>query len=237
MADTYGATTLPVSAPAALEAISDPGLSTILRWAKAIIESECETAWLTIAPGEPISRKERPWKPERSDFGASTDLPALFCYSDDQKPQRFADDLFGREREIVLLWVFPPGPHYELAQRSGILSGLEATLHKAIEMALGRHPAWVDPGDTDTDAPTYGSSILTRGGFGNLWFTDARHAEITIDAKSGAATYPAAMFEIKAREYFTQGTPTGLGTSIQMTFNQNGNADPAFVQTDIEPDA
>jgi hypothetical protein len=229
MTDLYGATSLPVVAPAENEAISDPALGTLLRWAQAVIEFECATAWSVVAPNEPIVRKGRPWKPEQSDFGADTDLPALFCYSD--------DEYFGGDRTISLLWVFPPGPYYELAQRSGILKGLRSALHKALEMALGRHPAWVDPEDTDEDAAAYGSSLLDRGGFVHLRFTDARHAEIQIDTSGAGATYPAVMFEFEAREYFTQGAPTGLGSAIQMTFNQNGSASPAFVQTDIEPDA
>lgn len=237
MADLYGSTNLPVAAPGTNDAISDPALGTILSWAQAVLEYECETSWLTIAPGEPLVRKVRPWKPERADFGADTELPALFCYSDDEKPQRYTDELFGRDRAIILLWIFPPGTQYALAQRSGILSGLEAALHKAIEMALGRHPAWVDSGDTDPDAATYGSSILDRAGLVHLRFTDARHAEIQIDMKAGATKFPAAMFEFSAREYFEQGTPSGLGSSIQMTIEQNGHADPAFTQVDIEPDS
>src|SRR5512145_1435561 len=173
MTDLYGSAPLPVAAPAApTDALSDPALNTLLRWAKAIIEFECGVAWAAVAPGEPLVRKTRPHRPERHDFGSVNELPALFCYSDNARPQRYADALFGRDRTIALLWVFAPSDQFAAAKRSGILTGLGAALHKALEMALGRHPAWVDAGDPDPAAARFGSSILGRAGFERLTFVE-----------------------------------------------------------------
>jgi hypothetical protein len=235
VSDSYGAVLLPVEAPASpSHALSDTSIDTLLRWAKNIIEAKCGTAWAYVAPGEPIVRRVVSHRPERADFGADSGLPALFCYSDEGAPKRFADALFGRERNIVLLLVLPPCTQFDLARRSGVLSGLTAALHGALEgEPEWRDPAWVDYDDTDVAAPRWGSNILDRCGFDQMRMTVARQAEIPIDLQHGRAEYQAAYFEFAVVEYFRPGTPTSIGSSIGLTTNQNGNTSPAFVQTDV----
>lgn len=236
MTDLYGSAPLPVAAPAApTDALSDPALNAVLRWALAILNFECGAAWAAVAPGETLVRKTRAHRPERNDFGSVNELPALFCYSDNSRFQRYADALFGRDRTISLLWVFSPSDQFAAAERSGILAGLGAALHKAVEMSLGRHPGWVDTGDTDPHAARFGSSILNRTGFERLTFVESRYASIDLELPKGKASFDAVHFEFSAREYFHQGPLAESGSSIHLTINQNPSA-PAFVQvTDCEP--
>lgn len=83
MAYSYGATTLPVTAPSLVEAytepVGDPGLGVVLAFAAAVLEYEVGAAWEEVAPGEPLIRHTRPHDPREEDFATSA-LPALFAY-------------------------------------------------------------------------------------------------------------------------------------------------------------
>lgn len=203
MADSYGATTLPVTAPSLVEEytepVGDPGIVTLLNFVAAVLEYEAGDAWDAVAPGEPICSKTRPHNPRKEDFSRET-LPALFAYPGDAKYTRWADGYWVRERPITLLWVHPPAQDGWMPARRGVQTAIGAALHKALGPLNGRHPAWVVTGDTDEDAAVYGSCVLTHGGFQSLEMGTVREADITV----GDVQYDGVTVEIQAREVFTR---------------------------------
>lgn len=203
MADSYGATTLPVTAPSLVEEytepVGDPGIVTVLSFAAAVLEYEAGHAWEEVAPGEPLIRKARPHDPREEDFSASA-LPALFAYRGDGRATRWSDGYWVEERPITLLWVYPPAQAEKMPARRGVGVALGRALHKALGPLNGRHPAWVVSGDTDEDAAAYGSDVLTHGGFQRLDVTSVRAAEIMI----GQAKYDGITIELEAREVFAR---------------------------------
>ena len=213
MADTYGATTLPVTAPSLVEAytepVGDPGLGVFLAFAKAVLEHEVGAAWEEVAPGEPLIRHARPHDPREEDFDTKS-LPTLFAYRGDGKPSRWSDGYWVEERPITLLWVYPPAQAEKMPGRRGVPVAIGRALHKALGPLNGRHPAWVVTGDKDEDAAVYGSDVLTHGGFQQLVMGTVRHAEITV----GQAKYDAITVELEAREVFSQIETLGGTTRI-----------------------
>lgn len=203
MAHSYGATTLPVTAPSLVEAytepVGDPGLGVVLAFAAAVLEYEVGAAWEEVAPGEPLIRHTRPHDPREEDFATSA-LPALFAYRGDGKPSRWSDGYWVEERPITLLWVYPPAQAEKMTSRRGVPVAIGRALHKALGPLNGRHPAWVVTDDVDEDAAVYGSCVLTHGGFQQLVMGTVRHAEITV----GQAKYDALTVELEAREVFSQ---------------------------------
>lgn len=201
MADSYGATTLPVTAPSLVEEytepVGDPGIVTVLSFAAAVLEYEAGHAWEEVAPSEPLIRRARPHDPREEDFSASA-LPALFAYRGDGKPSRWSDGYWVEERPITLLWVYPPAQADKMPGRRGVAVAIGRALHKALGPLNGRHPAWVVTDDPDEDAAVYGSCVLTHGGFQRLEVASVRAAEITI----GQARYDGVTVELEAREVY-----------------------------------
>jgi hypothetical protein len=225
MADTFGLTSLPLASPVGTASIADPGRDVLLSFLSAVITAECATAWAVRAPGEPVIRNGYAHDPNEEDFVAKR-LPALYVYRGDAKPGQFTDAEFGDETPVNALWVFPPAPSLRQYERRAIAQGLSRAIHKALGPLNGRHPSWVVAGDTDPYAAAYGSSVLTHGGFEWVRLTSSSEAAV----KVGSDEFAAVLLELGCREDFVAGTPTGLGTEIHMTIEQNGHADPAFVQ-------
>lgn len=225
MTDTYGLTALPVALPGTGASVGDPGRDVLLAFLSAVITEECGAAWAVRAPGETLVRRTHAHDPNEEDF-ASNDLPALFCYRGDGRAYHFADGEFGDEIQIAVLWVFPPTTAERQADRRSIAVGLSRAIHKALGPLNGRHPAWVAAGDTDPFAADYGSSLLTLGGFETVRLDSFREATVKIDR----AEYPAFELLLVCREDFAPGAAAGLGTSIELTIEQNGHASPAFTQ-------
>lgn len=231
MTDLYGATSLPVASvvDAEAEAIADPARATVLAFCRAVIEAECETAWEALAPGEPLVRTAHLHDPRHEDLGSNT-LPALFCFRGTQgKPQQYDDGTWGDETPIELLWVFPPAPHANQATRRGIRMGLSRALHKALGPLNGRHPSWVAVGDTDPYAATYGSSILTLGGFFSIGIETVREAEIKIDTGTGPVDLNGVLVTLACREDYEPGTVFS-GSQTIIVQQRDGDGVDGFTQ-------
>ena len=222
MTFSYGATTLPVTAPSLVEAytepVGDPGLGVVLAFAAAVLEYEVGAAWEEVAPGEPLIRHARPHDPREEDF-ETTALPTLFAYRGDGKLSRWSDGYWVEERPITLLWAYPPAQAAKMPGRRGVPVAIGRALHKALGPLNGRHPAWVVTGDTDTDAAAYGSDVLAHGGFQRLEVVAVRHAEITV----GQAKYDAVTVDVEAREVLTQDVTLSGSTQITIRRDVTGS--------------
>jgi hypothetical protein len=212
MTDSYGATSLPLTAISdpELESLADPARAHVLAFCKAVIEYECEEAWLALCPNEPIVRRTRNHNPQQEDF-SDNDLPALFAWRGDLKPQYFQDEHWGDESNIELLWVFPPTPILNESSRRSIAVGLSRALHKAFGPLNGRHPSWVVSGDTDPFAATYGSSLITHGSFVSIDMDGSvRSADMMVEIAGRKVEYSGIYISLKCREDFVPGdVPTG----------------------------
>ena len=195
-----------------------------------MLTAECGAAWLAIAPGETLIRKVHNHDPQQEDFTAE-ELPALFCWRADPKPQHFEDEHYGDESTIDLLWVFPPTASLTQSKRRSIALGLSRALHKALGPLNGRHPAWVVAGDTDPFAARYGSSLLDWGSFRMIEIDSVRSADIPIHSRDTTVNYHGVFLSLKCQEEFVTGDSfDGFPTLITIN-QQTTDGDVGFVQT------
>lgn len=226
MTITYGATELPVPEPDTGETVSDPALDAFASFFKAIIEEECTDAWATVAAGEDVVRSTATHDPGEADFSANR-LPGLFVFRVTADPQQFTDEEWGAETTLAVLWIFPPGEQFRHAQRLGIFSGLQKALHGALGPRNGRHPAWIVDGDTDTDAATFGSSILTHAGVRWAKLGAIRYSQIRVGEESFEGIYA----DLRIREDWSDDIADVEPPDVAVTITGNG----AFSQTTEQP--
>jgi hypothetical protein len=164
MADTFGAETIPLSLPLAGEEISDPGVSRLADFFMAVINANATANWETVMPGAlPVSTAFT-HNPEEVSFN-ERDLPALWLNRVGEDPLEWlAEDYDIAHVTMRLLWVFPAARQEVQKDRNTFVNGIAHILAHCIE--LGRHPAYVLPGDPDPTATTQGSVIMRVAG---LW--------------------------------------------------------------------
>jgi hypothetical protein len=172
MADTYGAIELPVLAPtdgpdpnvAALSAVSDPGLDTMLAFLKAVVNAELSDAWHKRAPAQDPIGFVFPYNPEDAGGGFFNDRKggALYGY---RKPNvagyDYTDGFRVTEDAWTFLWVPPEQPQARSGPYKPIINGLAKVVDEAVY--LTRHPAYQKPLDQDPkalDVAALPSSIL-----------------------------------------------------------------------------
>lgn len=152
-ADTYGPIEDVPAAPAEGQAATDPALSILLDYFKAILNARLATAWESVAPTKPVVRQTFPYDPEREWFSTKS-FPALYGHREGGQPtQRLADDWQTTPDTVVLTWIFPLAKPSAAAVRRPMISGLSKVLDRAV--TLLRDPAYVDPTDDDVLATTY----------------------------------------------------------------------------------
>jgi hypothetical protein len=218
MPDTYGAETLPVTAPGATATVSDRALDVLGAWMYAVINAECSAAWTAVAAGEPILRGYQTQDPGGQDFNENL-LPHLFLFRAQANPAHFEDGNWGTDSTVTMLFVFPPAEQSKAARRMAIFNGLQKAVHRALGPRNGRHPSWVVAGDTDPDAAVWGSSILTHAGLvwceSNPW----NIAEVRIPPMLDA--YDAIKADFRIREYYVD-DPTLDQTELLTTISAMG---------------
>jgi hypothetical protein len=161
MADTYGATELPVLAPtdgpdpnvASLSAVSDPGLDVMLAFIKAVVNAEMGDAWRKRAPGQDPIRFVFPYNPEEAGGGFFNDAKggALYGYrKPNVAPYDYTGEWLVAEDAWTFLWVPPEQPQARSGPYKPIISGLSKVISDAIWKT--RHPAYQNPLDQDSKA-------------------------------------------------------------------------------------
>jgi len=208
MPDTFGAAPLPFDPPngdaaGPDESVSDPLIDTTLAFFQAVINDAGAAAWQKVSPGAALVANVRTNDPEEIVFNEK-DLPCLYlCRTGGDGPEWLAEDYLVSHDTLRLFWVFPPARQSFQAFRSQILNGITKALAAAVH--LNRHPAWVDPGDTDPQAKTYGSVFSDRAGWIDFELGKWSSKAIRIDMANGPArTYPALQMEMRVTEWFRQ---------------------------------
>lgn len=171
MADRYGRQELPAPVPlqTGYPSTSSPGdecLSYLGEFLKTVMEFNCGNLWESLAPNIPIVKRIVCDAPE-SDMNEQW-LPALYLYRPGRETrevietfEQVADDYRFQRGRIAVRWVMPTAPQEHRRVRDQIID----TLRKAIDNAcnIGRHKAWIVPGEDDPAAPNYDPKAATQG--------------------------------------------------------------------------
>jgi hypothetical protein len=176
MSDTWGAS-FPVDSDS--EQSSDKALSLIGAALQAAINADLGPKWEAIAPGTLPVAHVFPWDPKHK-FNESK-LPALYIFEQSSITDVTADELDIDTRTLALYWVarMSSKAHETLREQARhIIGKIVARLCR-----FGRHPAWIDAGDTDTMAPTRGSFLFNRAGINSMVRLQASPLELAIALK------------------------------------------------------
>jgi len=184
MADQLGALTLPAPTFAPGTSAGDPALDAIAGYLQAVLNSQVQPAWssdligLGVAAGQRVVESVMTTDPANGAF-QKEDMPILFVWRGDRISEQWTDDLVRVQSTVNLLWVTRPADQARRAARTPIFNTVAAAITRALY--LGRDPAWVDPADTDPDASSLGSVLITRAGLSE-WpvLTPAQAQSLTI---------------------------------------------------------
>lgn len=160
MADTYGAVQIPIQAPAAGEEITDPAISLIAGYFKAVLNAYAQTAWNSVAPtitglvtvpgglASPVVRKAFGHNPEEEDLNEN-DLPALYVWRGPKgaRPIWLAEDYRVSPDTWTMIWLFRPAQQNARRLRQSFINGVMKIVDATLESQ--RDPNYVAPGDTD----------------------------------------------------------------------------------------
>lgn len=160
--DVFGSLVLdPVPVLANKDTPGDPLLEPFGDFCKAVLLGRCSDAWADIGTGNAVVESVSYNNPEDNTFNEVA-CPALFVFRNyDKAPQieRYADCLFWRISTLVVEWVPPPSPQDMRATRAPFYNAIMSALTAAVVM--DRYAGWAWPGDTDTFAAKWGSSLKT----------------------------------------------------------------------------
>lgn len=229
----FGALPLPVPAPAAGQAVSDPALDTFLAFLKAVLNAQTQAAWTAIAAGErkPVNGAFA-HNPEQAEEFSENLLPVLYGWREEGTTQQIASDYIIAFDTLRFLWVFPNTAQEFRAKRSPFVNAVSKAVNQGV--LKGRDPAWKAPGDPEPQAQTKGSFLwhlagLIRKPLRPVW----KRTYLSV-MKAGAdlpAQYPAIAFDIAIQERLIEGgfTPSG---GMQATLSDR--SDPPRVLLEME---
>lgn len=202
----FGALPLPAPAPGAEDSAGDPGLDVLLAFAKAVLVQACGTAWATIAPGAAeVVKITKAHDPGATTFNTAW-CPALFGWRTGGEIETLADDYEIETAKLTLLWVFLPTTNEKQRLRSPAVNAIAKALEAAIKR--GRHPAWVQGGDSDPQASKRGSFLWEWAGWFAFDKASWKLQELIVESESTKASYPGVQFELTVRERVFLGQST-----------------------------
>jgi hypothetical protein len=141
----------------------DPALAIVLSFLYAFLvtDGNSNAPW-TQATGYPLINSEKSlFAHNPSDWAFNESyLPALFLWRDDNiggKFEREADDWEIETSTWTMLWALPLGDQFRQKDRSQFANQFVKSVVTGIER--GVTPSWLQPGDSNPDASTYGSYL------------------------------------------------------------------------------
>ncbi len=211
MPDTFGLLQIPVQVPAAGEAAGDPLLTKLLAYFKAVLNAHAQACWNTVGANQPLVRTALPYAPEIGVF-ADRELPALYAFRERFAGERLADGVEVDRSRLIVLWVPEPVQRENEIARLPFVNGVYKVLKSAVYNE--RDAAWVDAGDTDPDAATFGSWLLGRAALAQLRIIGAQRATLVVPLTDGAPLeYEALRIELEALECLEPSLP-GLAAPV-----------------------
>lgn len=213
MPDQFGAIEFPVQPQSQDAAVTDPALEAISQYLFAVLNFELSTAWSVVNPGKNFCQSVSTNDPSDGTFN-SRDLPGLFVTRQSLTDEQVTDDWTETITEVRALWIPQDAEQSKRALRSPGLNGLQKTISRSL--ARGRHPAWIDPLDTDPTAQSLGSVLIQRARLFR-WpiVTGAKTDRITFDTGQSHATFAGysvmlRIHEITDWDISLRGTPSAL---------------------------
>lgn len=177
MADKYGATIFPVPVVADTgefppEAVAgDPLLGYLANFVTKIVRLNCEAVWKSVSPSTPIIKTVYADEPENG-FSAEW-LPCLFVFRPGRETrelvetfEQVADEYRFMKSRVVARWIMNPVQAANNRRRNSIFDAVRKAIDAAVN--IGRHPAWIVPGDTDLKAALQGSSLCNFSGAASI---------------------------------------------------------------------
>lgn len=149
-----------------LEPAGDIVINVIGQYLQAVLNAKLSEAWAPLSGGSPIVRTLQFNNPEDNTFSYK-DLPALYVFrdkSDNEKPERVADDLWQDTMRVIVYWIADPVRQQFRAERAPFANAVRVVIKDAIFQE--RDPSWKKDGETDAYAMLRGSSIFSAAG---LW--------------------------------------------------------------------
>lgn len=205
-ASQFGALPLPAPPPLQGETAGDPGLDVLLAFARAVIVASCGDVWATLAPGaDSVVRVTKAHSPAEHTFVTSW-CPALFGWRAGGEIETIADDYDVETSRITLLWVFLPTTNEKQGSRAPIANAIGKALDAALRR--GRHPAWTQAGDTDTQAAARGSFLWSWAGWFAFDKAGWKPQELQVESESKQVRFPAVQWDLTVRELVTLGRST-----------------------------
>lgn len=165
MADEIGSIRFPPEPPGNTP-IADPLVRKFGQYLSSYINANLSRDWAKLAPnsGKPV-KAVREANSKRAAFTES-ELPSLFVFRNRLKPQRMGDDLWWDFTDLYALWMPAAASPEQRERRDPFTARIGLAIQHAVK--LGRHPDWIDAGDTDASAATYGSVLVSRLGLAQI---------------------------------------------------------------------
>lgn len=233
MTERFGALEFPVPAAGEEESLSDPCLDTVLRCLVAVMnEGPLAQAWAIAAPKTPKPVNQAyAGDPALTNFGAA-DLPALFLWRSSRGAASFlADDYMMSSDSLSLIWCFPKATRELKGRLDNVVNALTKLI--AVTIYEGRHPAWIDTGDTEPEAQYLGSYLWQRAGVWTMspgkWSAEPVSIEMD-DGSRAPAPYQAIRIPIEIEERYV--APTVDMLAGQATLQIPDDPDP-FVTNEV----
>ena len=220
MPDDFGALELPVPAPEdpTSEAVGDPLLDLVASFMQAVINSDVGDAWASVVPSRGASAATTTSLPvlftdtSDPDEAAFTSkrTPCLYVWrSDEPAPQRIriTQGWETVRSQIALLLVFPPPTQSKQKLRTNIRNAIDKAVRAAVRQ--GRHPAWVQAGDTRSEPETYGSVFLPIAKLQAWQFTGFKRHLLVIEDEDGkrGTPFPGILGGLLVDEQLVRGRP------------------------------
>lgn len=195
---------------------------------KTLINSSCGKAWEMLGGKLPVVELAYV-DPEDRSFNAR-DLPALYIYRDTFPATRIGDDMYVQKSNVAAYWIPSPAVLQRRQERAPFANAIAAVINRAI--IRGRDPSWIVPGDTDPDAPLFGSSLLKWAGADrSMTVSESKRSVVTIEGHEGS--YTGLKVIIQTEELYHEDlalryTPTHLDQQIQQQ-QAGGDGTTAYV--------
>jgi hypothetical protein len=227
MSDTFGLLELPVPLPADGKAAGDPVLDLLLGFMQAVLNHDLNEngAWSLRSPADPIPVAYTfAHNPDLECFNANA-TPALYLWRRDgtdngvfKATQGYIIDDDGIEG----LWIPPPMAAEDKKDRETFRNAFKKALRVAF--TLGRHPAWVLPGDDYYDAADYGSVLLYHTKLGKCRFGPFRNHTLVLEGYEDRTrqTFECFYFALDTMETWEEDVSKHAPTSAGGTFSLPG---------------
>lgn len=166
-ADLYGLLEIPASAPDDGSPAGDPALRILGEFLQAYLNEYAQQIWGTpvapgtgVAPGQKIVEKVFYHDPRRAMFSDSAG-PAMYLFRNGSKgpPEYIADDIRVTNDTISVWWILQSATQVAIQKREPVLHAVAKYVDAAISGE--RAPCYSMTGDTDPEADTEGTHILS----------------------------------------------------------------------------